>query len=284
MESLQEQSLFSSSYDWIQLMGMKYLPSLALAIVTIIVGLFVIRLIAAGLQKACDRKDFDPSLTTFLKSLATIGLRVMLFISAAGMVGIETTSFVAAIGALGLAFGLALQGSLSNFAGAVLLLVFKPIRVGDYIESAGKEGTVTDIGIFMTRMLTVDNKVIYLPNGPLANSNITNYSQEPIRRLDLVFGVGYGDDLEKAKNLLESIIAKDSRFLKEPEATVGVLTLNSSSVDFAFRPWLKKEDYWPAYFDTLKLVKQEFDKAGITIPYPQTELHIAPGSANTLSN
>jgi small conductance mechanosensitive channel len=271
-----------STMTWLKASLLEYLPKLGLAIATLIVGLYVIRMFVFGIKKACEKREFDPSLTSFLQSLLRVGLQVMLFISVAGMVGIETTSFVAVMGAAGLAVGLALQGSLANFAGAFLLLAFKPIRVGDYIESNGKEGTVAEIGIFMTRLLTVDNKTVYLPNGPLANSNITNFSQQPLRRLDLVFSIGYGDDIPKAKKILETVIREDERFLDEPEPVVGVLTLGDSSVDLAFRPWIKKEDYWPAYFETLQKVKTMFDEQGITIPFPQTEFHIASESAKML--
>ena len=202
----------------------------------------------------------------------------MVFVSVAQMIGIATTSFVAVMGAAGLAVGLALQGSLSNFAGAVLILFFKPFKSGDYIEAGGKEGTVKEIGIFTTKIATVDNKIVYIPNGQLANSNITNYSEEPTRRLDIVFGVGYGDDLKKAKDILNKVIANDSRFLKDPEPVVAVLELGASSVDIAFRPWVKAEDYWAAKFDTLQLVKETFDAEGISIPFPQRDVHIVSGS------
>jgi len=255
-----------------------YLPKLGLALATLIAGLVVISFVSKGIKRSLKKREIDPSLVAVLVGTLSVIAKVMLFVSVAQMVGIATTSFVAVLGAAGLAVGLALQGSLSNFAGAVLILFFKPFRSGDYIEANGKEGTVREIGIFTTKIATVDNKIVYLPNGQLANSNITNYSEEPIRRCDLVFGVGYSDDLKKAKKVLQQIINEDSRFLREPEAVVAVSELGASSVDFVFRPWVNAVDYWPARFDTIQKVKERFDQEGISIPFPQRDLHIVSGS------
>jgi small conductance mechanosensitive channel len=190
------------------------------------------------------------------------------------MVGIATTSFVAILGAAGLAIGLALQGSLANFAGGVLILLFKPFKVGDYIEAQGYSGTVNEIQIFNTILKSLDNKTIIIPNGNLSNDCITNYSTEPLRRVDFVFGIGYEDDIKKAKEVLLTIIKSDSRVLKEPEPFVSIGELGDSSVNFTVRVWCNKEAYWDVYFDMFEKVKLEFDKQGISIPFPQRDVHL----------
>lgn len=255
-------------------MMMEYGPKLLLAIVTLVIGLWVIRLFSDGLRKNLEKRSFDASLRGFLVSLLGIILKVLLAISVAGMIGVKTTSFVAIVGAAGLAVGLALQGSLSNFAGSVLLLIFRPFRVGDVVEIGGHAGTVKDIQMFATILKTFDNKTVIMPNGSVAGGTIVNLSTEEIRRITLTFGIGYDDDLKKAKEVLNRIIKEDSRVLEEPAPMVAVSELGDSSVNFTFRPWVKKDDFWSVHFDMIEKVKLEFDKEGISIPFPQRDVHI----------
>ena len=256
-------------------MALEYAPTLALAIVTLIIGLWIINAFVKFLKRTMTKKETDPSLIPFMGSLANVILKAMLLISVASMVGIQTTSFIAVLGAAGLAVGLALQGSLGNFAGGVLILIFKPFKVGDVIEAQGFLGSVSGIQIFNTILHTPDNKKIILPNGPLSSGPITNYSAEELRRVDLLFGIGYGDDIKKAKDILAKIISEDSRILSEPAAPfIAVKELADSSVNFAVRVWAKAGDYWGIYFDMQEKVKLTFDKEGISIPFPQTDVHL----------
>lgn len=253
---------------------MDYGPRLILAIVTLIIGLWIIRVFVKSLKKAMVRSNIEISLHRFLSSLVGVLLKVLLIISVASMIGIQMTSFVAIIGAAGLAVGLALQGSLANFAGGVLILLFKPYKVGDFIEAQGYSGTVKAIQVFNTILNTPDNKTIILPNGGISNSNITNFSTEPLRRVDMTFGISYSDDLKKAKEIIEVMLKSDNRVLDEPAPLVVVSELANSSVNFTARAWCKKEDYWGIYFEMQELIKLEFDKQGISIPFPQQDVHL----------
>ena len=252
----------------------KYGPNLLIAILVLLVGLWIIRMIVKGVDRAMGRGDLDVSLRKFLRSLISIGLKVMLIISVISMIGIETTSFIAVIGAAGLAVGLALQGTLANFAGGVLILLFKPFKVGDVLEAAGYTGKVDEIQIFTTIMKTPDNKTIIIPNGPLSNSSLTNYSTEPTRRVDMVFGIGYEDDIAKAKSVLNRLIEEDERISKDPAPQVVVGELADSSVNFKVRVWCNAADYWGIYFDMHEKVKLTFDAEGLSIPYPQQDVHM----------
>ncbi len=258
-------------------MAVKYAPKLLLAILTLIIGLWIIRILTRLLEKGLSKSKIDESLHHFLKSGASILLKILLLISVASMVGIQTTSFVALIGAASFAVGLALQGSLANFAGGVLILLFKPFKVGDLIEAQGQSGIVRQIQIFNTVLNTLDNKRVIIPNGNLSNGSIINYSAEPTRRVDWTFGIGYNDDLKKAKEILSGIIADDTRTLEDPEPMVAVAELADSSVNFTLRAWCKPEDYWELFFDIQEKVKLAFDEKGISIPYPQTDVHIFQG-------
>jgi len=253
---------------------MGYGPKLLLAIVVLIVGNIIIKWLKKIIIKAMDKGKVEVSLQRFLVSLISIGLRILLLISVASMIGIATTSFVAILGATTFAIGLALQGSLSNFAGGVLILLLKPFKVGDVIEAQGYLGKVHEIQIFNTILKTFDNKVIYIPNGSLSNGNITNYSQEPIRRVDMTFGIGYGDDIKKAKDVLISIVEQDSRVLQDPAPIIAVSNLGDSSVDFAVKVWCDTAEYWNVFFDMQEKVKLTFDEKGISIPFPQTDVHL----------
>ena len=255
-------------------LAIEYLPKVALAILTLLIGFSIIKSIVNAIGKTLVKREVDASLIPFLKSLIGTLLKVALIIAVASMVGIETTSFVAILGAAGLAVGLALQGSLANFAGGVLILLFKPFRVGDVISAQGFTAAVREIQIFNTILKTPDNKTIIIPNGPLANSPITNFSIEAQRRVDLTFGIGYTDDIQKAKAVLNQLIAADSRILKDPAPFVAVSELADSSVNFVMRVWCNAGDYWGIHFDMIENVKQAFDKEGISIPFPQIDAHV----------
>jgi small conductance mechanosensitive channel len=255
-------------------MLMNYGPKLVLAILTLFIGLWIIKSFCRGISVGFERSGMESTLRSFLNSLISIGLKAILLISVASMVGIETTSFIAVLGAAGLAVGLALQGSLGNFAGGVLILIFRPYKVGDFIEAAGKMGSVKKIEIFSTILTTGDNKTIILPNGAVSNSAITNFSTQDTRRVDIVFGIGYDDDLKKAKEVIYDIIAADSRILKDPGALVVISNLGDSTVDITTRSWVNAADYWGVFFDLTENVKLAFDENGISIPYPQTDVHL----------
>ena len=255
-------------------MVMEYAPGFLLALLTLIIGLWIIKFAIKGVNKALERSKVEVSLQKFLASLVSIGFKILLLISVASMVGIETTSFIAIMGAAGLAVGLALQGSLANFAGGVLILFFKPFKVGDFIEAQGFMGTVKEIQIFNTIMNTPDNKVIIIPNGGLSSGSITNFSKEAQRRVDMVFGIGYGDDLKKAKEVLKRIVDEEPRVLKNPEPMIAVSELADSSVNFVVRVWVNSADYWDVYFDMHEKVKLTFDSENISIPFPQQDVHL----------
>lgn len=255
-------------------MAIAYGPRLALALVTLFVGLWIIGAISRGVNAGFERGGMEVTLRTFLNSMISIGLKVLLVISVASMVGIETTSFIAVLGAAGLAVGLALQGSLANFAGGVLILIFRPYKVGDFIDAAGVMGTVARIEIFSTILTTPDNKTIIVPNGAVSNGAITNFSTQETRRVDIVFGIGYDDDLRKGKQVLTDLIMADERILKDPEPQIVISNLGDSAVDITTRSWVKAEDYWGVYFDLMENGKLALDENGLSIPYPQTDVHL----------
>jgi len=254
-------------------LSVEYAPRLLLAVVTLIIGLWGIKVIVKALNKALEVKKVDVSLHDFLKSTVSILLKVLLLVSVASIIGIKTTSFIAVIGAAGLAIGLALQGALSNFAGGVLILIFRPFKVGDFIEALGYTGTVESIQVFNTVLVTLDNKKVVIPNGNLSNNSIVNYSAKENRRVDFTFGIGYGDDIKKAKEVLYKVVTSHNLVLKSPEPFIGVSELADSSVNFAVRVWTKVSDYWTVFFDINEEVKLAFDKEGISIPYPQMDIH-----------
>ncbi len=268
METIQ--SYYQMAVDLIWRVG----PQLLWALAILFIGSWIIKLINRFAGKAMEKGNVDLSLRKFIASLLSIGLKILLLISVAGMLGIATASFVAVIGAAGLAVGLALQGSLANFAGGVLILLLKPFKVGDVIEAQGHVGKVDQIQIFNTILKTPDNKTIILPNAAVSNGNITNYSTEPLRRVDMTFGIGYDDDLLKAKQILQNMAEQDERILKDPAPAVVVSELADSSVNLAVKVWVKAEDYWNVFFDFQEKVKLTFDEQGISIPYPQHDVHL----------
>jgi small conductance mechanosensitive channel len=255
-------------------LAMTYGPNLLMAIITLVIGLWIIKFIVKMADKAMVRAKLELSLQRFLGSFIGVVLKILLLISVASMIGIATTSFVAILGAAGLAVGLALQGSLANFAGGVLILLFKPFKVGDFIDAQGYMGTVHAIQIFNTVLKTPDNKTIIIPNGALSNGSLTNFSTEPTRRVDMDFGIGYEDDIAKAKSVLNRMVTEDSRVLKEPVFQIVVGELGDSSVNFKVRAWCNASDYWGIYFDMQEKVKYAFDKEGISIPFPQRDVHL----------
>lgn len=252
----------------------KYGPDIVLAIITLIVGLWIIKMVSRTVRKVLTKREFDASLTPFLVTLLNIALKAALVVSVIDMVGIEVTSFVAIIGAAGLAVGLALQGTLQNFAGGVIILILKPFKVGDVIDAKGYLGTVKEIQIFYTIINTFDKKVVYIPNGSLANSDMTNISKEEERRNEWKFGIAYGDDVDKAKELIKKLIDEDERILKEPEPFIALHSLGDSSVNIVVRTWSKADNLWPVYFDMNEKVYKEFPKHGLNIPFPQMDVHV----------
>lgn len=251
---------------------MAYAPKVLLAIVTLVIGLWLINRFVGVLDAKLGKKD--PTLNKFLCGLIGVVLKILLLISVASMVGIATTSFVAIIGAAGLAVGFALQGSLSNFAGGVLILIFKPFKVGDTIEAQGFLGAVDEISILYTIVNTFDNRRIVIPNGSLSNATLVNVSIYDKRRCDMTFGIGYGDDIDKAKGILKRLMEEDERSLVDPAPRICVAGLGDSSVNLMFRVWVPTDDLWPYYWEMQEKVKKAFDAEGITIPFPQRDVHL----------
>ncbi|MDX1470307.1 MAG: mechanosensitive ion channel [Flavobacteriaceae bacterium] len=243
-------------------------PRLIAAILIWILGLWVINLILRGVQRSMDKADYDISVKKFLKNLLGWVLKIALILGVLGTLGIETTSFAAILAAAGLAIGLALQGSLANFAGGVLIMIFKPFKVGDFIKAQGEEGSVYEIEIFTTKLRSIDNKEIIIPNGALSNGNIINYNSQETRRIDLKFGVGYDSDIKQTKEILMAQLTNHPNVLSEPPPLVALTELGDSSINFISRPWVKTPDYWPTYFDIMESTKIALDEAGIEIPYP----------------
>jgi len=250
--------------------GMKFLG----AILALIIGLWIVGLISKSLRKVMEKREVDPSLRGFLGTFLSIVLKILVIISVLGMVGIQMTSFIAILGAASLAVGLSLQGSLQNFAGGIIILILKPFRVGDFIDAQGHLGTVEDIKIFTTQLKTVDNKVIFIPNGDLANSSITNFSIKETRRVEWTFGIAYGDSYDKAREVLQRLIDEDSRIHRDPEPFIRLTSLGDSSVNIVVRVWLNAADYWEVFFDMNEKVYKAFSEEGINIPFPQMDVHL----------
>lgn len=242
-----------------------YSPKLISAFIILFAGLYIIRLINRFIRRIMVKRNLDPTLTRFLADILLWVLRIILFVSFISKLGIETSSFVAILGAMGLAVGLSLQGSLSNFAGGMLIILFKPFRVGDLIEAQGVIGTVSEIQIFVTKLVTANNQTIFIPNGSLSNGNIINYSLEKTRRADLTIAISYDTNIKEAKDIITAVLKNNPKILKTPVAEVSVKNLTDSAIQIAVRPWAKNEDFWGVYADTLQNCKQAFDEAGIII-------------------
>jgi small conductance mechanosensitive channel len=257
-------------YEVISIWGIKVIAALAI----FIVGRWVSKGFRNLVNKLMAKRDIDATIVGFIGNLTYVALLVFFIIAALGQLGIQTTSFIAVLGAAGLAIGLALQGSLANFASGFLMVIFKPIRVGDYVEIAGTAGTVEEISIFTTTLKTPDNKTVIIPNASVTGDNIVNWTVKGTRRVDMVFGIGYDDDIDKARKIIEDVLAKDDRILKDKEIQIAVAELADSSVNFVVRPWAKVEDYWGVYLDAMENIKKAFDAEGVSIPYPQQDVHM----------
>lgn len=254
-------------------LGVEAGKSIIIAIIIYFVGKGLISLINRMLVGMMERKNIDPAIQSFTKSLVNILLMVLLVISVVSALGVNTTSFAALLASAGVAVGMALSGNLQNLAGGIVILLFRPFRVGDYIEAQGTGGTVTEIQIFHTILTTADNKKIYLPNGALSSGNITNYSKEPLRRVDFTVGVEYGEDIDKVRKALSDILSMDERVLQEPAPVIVLGSLADSSVNMSVRVWVKSENYWSVYFETNEKIYNEFNRLGINFPYPQLTIH-----------
>lgn len=254
-------------------LGVEAGKSIIIAIIIYFVGKGLISLINRMLVGMMVRKNIDPAIQSFTKSLVNILLMVLLVISVVSALGVNTTSFAALLASAGVAVGMALSGNLQNLAGGIVILLFRPFRVGDYIEAQGTGGTVTEIQIFHTILTTADNKKIYLPNGALSSGNITNYSKEPLRRVDFTVGVEYGEDIDKVRKALSDILSMDERVLQEPAPVIVLGNLADSSVNMSVRVWVKSENYWSVYFETNEKIYNEFNRLGINFPYPQLTIH-----------
>lgn len=252
----------------------QYGVNIVSAILILIIGNIIVKAVAGSVAKVLHKKEMDKAVVEFIHGLVRYVLFVIVLIAALGRVGVETASVVAVIGAAGLAIGLALQGSLSNFAAGVLIVGFRPFKSGDYVEVAGVAGSVESIQIFQTILKTPDNKMVVVPNGAIIGGSITNYSRHATRRVDLVIGVSYKSDLQLTKKVIRETLEKDSRILKDPDITIGVLALADSSVNFVVRPWCKTEEYWGVYFDSMQAIKEALDANGIEIPFPQMDVHL----------
>jgi small conductance mechanosensitive channel len=253
---------------------MPWAINLAMALIIFLVGRMVVALVINLIRKLMTRAKIDDMLVGFLSSILRWVLLLFVIIAALTQLGVQTTSLVALIGAAGLAIGLSLQSSLQNLAAGVMLIVFRPFKKGDFVEVAGTMGSVENVGIFASTLITPDNKEIIIPNGGIYGGNITNYSARPTRRVDMVFGIGYDDDILQAKQILTDIVSADPRVLTDPAPVIALGELGQSSVDFLVRPWTKAEDYWAVKWETNEKVKQAFDASGISIPFPQMDVHI----------
>ena len=265
---------YEQSLTWLQEHGTEYALKFAAALAILIIGMWVAKGIRAGIRRMMDKRSVDPTITRFLSSLVYIGMMAFVVLAALGQLGIQTTSFIAVLGAAGLAIGLALQGSLSNFAAGFMLVAFRPFKVGDFIEGAGIAGSVEEIQIFSTRLKTPDNKIIIVPNSKIFDDAITNYSAEATRRVDLVAGVSYEADLSKVKSVLEEIVTSNDLVLKDPPHQIAVSELADNSVNLVVRVWTNTADYWTVHFGLTESIKTRFDAEGIGIPYPQRDVHV----------
>lgn len=254
-------------------LGVEAGKSILIAIIIYFVGKALISLVNRMLRGVMDRRKVDPAIQSFLGSLVNILLMILLAISVVSALGVNTTSFAALLASAGVAVGMALSGNLQNLAGGIVILLFRPFKVGDYIEAQGTGGTVSEIQIFHTILTTPDNKKIYLPNGALSSGNITNYSKEPLRRVDFTVAVEYGEDIDKVRKALKDILDKDARVLQEPAPVIVLGALADSSVNMTVRVWVKSEDYWSVFFETNETIYNEFNRLGINFPYPQLTIH-----------
>lgn len=260
--------------DFVQFQGTSLAVNLVAALAIFVVGRWVVKLLHSLSIKAMQRGKLDPLLVKFLGNILYALLMVFVVLAAISQVGIQTTSLIAVIGAAGLAVGLALQGSLANFAAGVLVIIFRPYKIGDYVEAGGVAGTIDDVQIFTTELKTADNRKIIVPNGQMMNGAITNYSSHDTRRVDLVVGVGYDDDIDVVRRVLEGVVADDPRVLADPAPNIRMSAMGDSSVSWIVRPWVEAADYWSVYWEMTEEIKRRFDAEGISIPFPQRDVHV----------
>jgi small conductance mechanosensitive channel len=274
------ESLPNLGFDWseawimVKTTGVDFAINVVVAILIFYIGKWVVNLVVSGMLKAMQKGDMDKTLRRFIANLARMLLMLFVIIAAINQLGIQTASLIALVGAAGLAVGLALQGSLANFASGVLIVLFRPYKVGDWIEGGGISGSVEEVQILTTVLKTGDNKRVIIPNSQIMGSTITNYSANDTRRVDLVVGVSYDDDLDKVRSELEKLVAADERILDDPAVTIAVSGLGDSSVNFVVRPWVKTADYWGVYFGLTEAIKKRFDEVGISFPFPQQDVHL----------
>lgn len=264
------EAIIAQSQEILLNYGLKILAAIAI----FLVGKWIAKFLTQLLSRIMEKSGIETTLVTFAANLGYATLIVFVVLAALNQLGIQTTSFIAIIGAAGLAIGLAMQNSLSNFAAGVMLIVFHPFRVGDYIEAAGTSGTVIQIKLFTTTLRTGDNRLIHVPNGNIISDNITNFSANDTRRIDMTFSIGYDDDIKQAKTIIEQVLKNNGQVLDEPAPTIGVAELGDSSINIAVRPWVRTGDYWPTLYALNETIKGEFDGANISIPYPQTDVHL----------
>ncbi len=257
-------------WELVTIYGIKVIAAIAI----FVIGRWIAKIVSNLVRRMMRKAKVDETLRKFVGGMVYIALLAFVVLAALSQLGIQTTSFIAVLGAAGLAIGLALQGSLANFAAGFLMIIFKPFRVGDYIEGGGVAGTVEEIQIFTTTLKTPDNKTVIIPNAKLTSDNIVNWTVKGTRRVDMVFGIGYGDDIDKAKSTIKEVLSKDGRILKDPAPQVALVELADSSVNFVVRPWVNAADYWSVHFDTNESVKKAFDANGISIPFPQRDVHV----------
>jgi small conductance mechanosensitive channel len=263
-------SILNKVWELVTIYGIKVLAAIAI----FILGRWVAKALSNLIRRMMRKGALDQTVRRFVANMVYIVLMIFVVLAALSQLGIQTTSFIAILGAAGLAVGLALQGSLANFASGFLMIIFRPIRVGDFIEGAGTAGTVEEIAIFTTTLVTPDNKTVIVPNGALTGDNIVNWTLKGTRRVDLVMGIGYDDDIDKARQIMQDVMANDDRILKDPAPQIAVVELADSSVNFVVRPWAKASDYWGVYMTTTENIKKAFDANGISIPYPQRDVHV----------
>jgi small conductance mechanosensitive channel len=268
------EAILQRVYEYLAQYGFKVIG----ALIILLVGRWLAKFISQWIERVLIKSRVDKTLAKFAKNLSNMVLLIFVLIAAMARLGVETAQFAIVLGAAGLAIGLALQGSLSNFASGFLMIIFRPFKVGDFIEAAGVKGTVIEIQLFNTIINTPDNIRAIIPNAQITGGNVLNYTTNGTRRVDLVIGVSYEDDLKKAKTIIEGVLAQDERVLQDPKPNVAVFELGDSSVNFVVRPWVKSQDYWDAYFDITSKVKLALDENGISIPYPQRDVHLKNGS------
>jgi small conductance mechanosensitive channel len=258
----------------LQEMAVEYAPRAIGALVALILGWMAVGILARLSRRALGRTKVDPTLATFLNNILRMALLTLVVLMALQTLGVQTASFVAILGAAGFAIGFALKDSLGNFASGVLIMIFRPFKAGDYVEAGGASGTVVEVGVFATVVKTPDNKKVIVPNTSVTEANITNYSAYPTRRVVMVFGISYGDDIDQARKVLQDVLAADERILKDPAPVIAVAALADSSVNLHCRPWVNTPDYWAVYWETTEEVKKRFDAAGVSIPFPQRDVHL----------